>query len=281
VSSSTALLSPAVWRVLDGLQGAGSKVRRSGSGFAFACPAHDDQNPSGTLAEGADGRALVRCHAGCSTEAILAAIGLRMNDLFAEEPPASEPDRRVVARYGYHDVAGDLSYEVLRFGPAKEFRQRRPDGAGGWIWNLRGVERLPYRLPELLAAPLGEPVWLPEGEKDVESLVRLGLVASCNSGGAGKFGHDLVRWFADREVIVMCDQDGPGWAHGFRLAHQLEPAAASVRIVDILPSGKDVSDLAEHIHSSGGGDEDVRRLLKALADRDPMVLDDWRPVPCG
>ena len=277
---STSTLSPAVWRVLDRLQESGCKIRRNGSGFAFACPAHLDRNPSGTLSEGAEGRALVTCHAGCSTESILAAIDLRMGDLFVEPSPGAKQTRQVIARYQYRDPAGELRYEVLRYGPTKEFRQRRPAAGGGWTWNLQGVGRLPFRLPELLAAPLAQPVWIPEGEKDVELLVRLGLIASTNSGGAGKFGHELVPWFDGRDVIVVCDQDAAGWSHGFRLAHQLEPVAASVRIIDILPEGKDVSDVAQHVHAAGGRDDDVRRLLEAFADRDPMLLDDWTPVPC-
>jgi hypothetical protein len=94
-----------------------------------------------------------------------------------------------VAIYQYHDLAGVLRYECLRFATlgGKTFRQRRPDPSakGGWAWNLSDVERLPYRLPELAAADPGAMVFVAEGEKDVDTLRWHGLVATCNSEGAG------------------------------------------------------------------------------------------------
>lgn len=274
-------LSPAVWTVLQQLQDSGQKVRRSGSGFSFCCPAHDDRQASGVLSEGADGRALIHCHAGCSTEAVITALGLRMSALFPDDVPpqstAPGTDRRIATTYPYRDAEGTLRYEVVRFAP-KDFRQRRPDGRGGWVWNLQGVERLPYRLPEVLAGA-AEAVWITEGEKDADRLVEAGFVATCNSGGAGKFGPELVRWFKQRDVVIVADQDAAGWRHCFQVAWLLEPVAASARVVDILPAAKDVSDLAQQIQDHGGNQDDVRRLLLALADRAPMVLDDWAPVP--
>jgi len=49
------------------------------------------------------------------------------------------------------DEAGTLLYQVVRFAP-KDFRQRCPDGAGGWLWKLNGVRRVLYHLPEVRAA---------------------------------------------------------------------------------------------------------------------------------
>lgn len=60
------------------------RVRKSGSGWTARCPAHEDGSPSLSIGEGDDGRVLLRCHAGCTTEAIVAAIGLELRDLFAE-----------------------------------------------------------------------------------------------------------------------------------------------------------------------------------------------------
>ena len=102
----------------------------------------------------------------------------------------SSAKSRIVAEYDYTDPAGELLYQVIRFEP-KGFRQRRPDGKGGWIWNLKGVEPVLYKLPELFAAEAGPEtirltVYIVEGERDVETLEKWGLVATCNSGGAGK-----------------------------------------------------------------------------------------------
>jgi hypothetical protein len=90
-----------------------------------------------------------------------------------------------VAWYDYKDAGGTLLFQVVRFDP-KDFRQRRPSGSGGWIWNLKGVDRVLYRLPELLKAPPTTPVYVCEGEKDVDTLRAHMLVATCNPGGAAK-----------------------------------------------------------------------------------------------
>ena len=100
---------------------------------------------------------------------------------------------KIVASYDYTDEFGTLLFQVVRLAP-KTFRQRRPDGKGGWIWNLEGVTRVLYRLPDLMEAlALERRVFVVEGEKDVESLARLGIVATCNPGGAGKWRDGLRR----------------------------------------------------------------------------------------
>ena len=71
--------------------------------------------------------------------------------------------------YDYRDAQGHLVYQVVRRFP-KSFRQRRPDGRGGWIWNLDGVARVLYRLPELLKAAPHATIYIVEGEKDVDAM---------------------------------------------------------------------------------------------------------------
>src|SRR5512143_3457336 len=68
--------------------------------------------------------------------------------------------KRIAAIYEYRDEHGNLLFQTLRFEP-KDFRQRRPDGNGGWIWNLDGVRLVPYRLPEWKDKPY---VYIVEGE---------------------------------------------------------------------------------------------------------------------
>lgn len=77
-SSPNGELSVAVARTLELLHG----VTPTSNGWTAHCPAHDDQHPSLSIAEGDDGRCLLRCHTGCSVEEIVAAIGLRISDLF-------------------------------------------------------------------------------------------------------------------------------------------------------------------------------------------------------
>jgi hypothetical protein len=70
-----------VERVLERLE----RVKKNGGGWEARCPAHEDRQPSLRVGEGADGRVLLKCHAGCTVEAIVAAVGLELRDLFAGE----------------------------------------------------------------------------------------------------------------------------------------------------------------------------------------------------
>ena len=122
-------------------------------------------------------------------------------------------DERVIsATYDYADADGKLLYQVVRYAP-KSFLQRRPDGNDGWIWDLEGVKRVLYRLPELLAAPEHE-VWIVEGEKDADRLASLGFIATTNAGGAGKWRSEFSDLLRGRHVVVLPDNDETGRRHG-------------------------------------------------------------------
>jgi hypothetical protein len=141
------------------------------------CPAHRDIRRPNLALDARDGTVLLHCFAGCSQQAVL--TELRRRGLW---PPPSRDRRRstpgardrrqdaVLATYDYTDVAGRLLFQVVRFAP-KEFRQRRPNGRGGWLWNLDGVTPVLYRLPDVCAAiAQGQPIYVVEGEKDVEAV---------------------------------------------------------------------------------------------------------------
>ena len=88
--------------------------------------------------------------------------------------------------YDYTDEDGNFLFQVVRYDP-KDFKQRHIGGKGGWIWNLNGVRRVLYRLPELMAADPAKPVFIVEGEKDANRLIQQGLIATTNPMGAGKW----------------------------------------------------------------------------------------------
>jgi DNA primase len=198
-------------------------------------------------------------------------------------PAPTEPTKpngtrggREVARYPYIDRDGSLLFEVIRYQKpdgGKAFRQRRPDGHGGFVWNLEGVERVPYRLPKVLNA---ETVYLAEGEKDVHTLEAWGLVASCNPGGSGSSGlySGWADYFRGRHIVILPDNDGPGRKHATVVAAALLNVAASVRIVELpgLPAKGDVTDWRE----AGGTFEQFRDLTEAAAPMDAAVLAELR-----
>jgi hypothetical protein len=216
-------------------------AKRVGGGWQARCPAHDDRTPSLSLGEGDDGRILLKCHAGCAAGQIVAALGLEMHDLFIDDDghlPA------IIATYDYVDENGTVLYQVVRFAP-KDFRQRRPDGAGGWVWRLDGTRRVLYRLPRVRQAIAAmKRVFIVEGEKDVHAVEAKGYVATTNPGGAGKWRTEYSDMLRDADVVIVADRDQPGYAHARRIAKSIMDVASSVVLVEPAV-GKDVSDHLE------------------------------------
>jgi hypothetical protein len=103
--------------------------------------------------------------------------------------------RKISATYDYVDEADELLFQVVRFDP-KDFRQRRPDGAGDWDWSVKGVRQVPYRLPEVQEAIANDrTIVIVEGEKDADALWKLNIPATTNAGGAGKWSPALNEFF--------------------------------------------------------------------------------------
>lgn len=224
-------------RVHDALAAAGS--RSDHTGRSWQCPAHDDNAPSLSVGRGSKGADVVlHCHAGCPTEDVVAALGLTLADLY-DEPREKRNDRPVkVAEYPYCDENGVLLYTVVRYAP-KTFRQYAADGTP----SIKGVRRVPYRLPQVRAeAAAGGTVLVVEGEKDVDNLAAAGVVATCNSGGAGKWTDDHTRHLRGAgEIVVVADRDEPGRAHAAQVADSLQRAGIRYRVVE-PGAGKDISD---------------------------------------
>ena len=237
------------------------KEHARGNGWSAKCPAHDDQRASLTIGEGEDGRALVKCHAGCANEAIVTALGMTMADLMPTKGMHGARSA-IAATHDYRDEAGDLLFQVVRFEP-KGFRQRKPNAAGGWDWSVKGTRRVPYRLPELLADPAAT-VYVVEGEKDADNLACRGLVATCNSGGAAKWTAELSKYLAGRQVIILPDADEAGRKHSQQVAALLSGVASSSKVVELpgLPAKGDVSDWL----AAGGTREELERLADEAAE---------------
>jgi hypothetical protein len=199
-------------------------------------------------------------------------VGRKVTDLFHDQ----NRDRPhalgyPIATYDYFDLTGRLLlYQVVRFEP-KDFRCRRPDGSGGWIWSIDGVPVVPYRLDGLAEA---RRIYIGEGEKDCDTLANLGLIATTNHGGAGKWRDAHTRALVDAavpEVVVLRDNDRPGVAHQEAVARACATAGLRVKCVALpgLPPlqekhGEDVSDWLSAGHSVSE--------LEALADAAPVFV---------
>ena len=262
-------------------------VRPAGAGsFTARCPAHADGRASLHVSQGDEGRTLVKCHAGCDTEDVLRAAGLCMEDLFekrsgtATKAKKEEPLGPIVDAYVYEDENGQSLYRVTRH-VGKQFRQWSPDGKDGWILGLNGARPVPYNLGRVLTAVKnGEPVVIVEGEKDVLSLTSLGVAATCNSGGAGKWRAEFAPFFKGADVVVLPDNDEPGRKHAEHVASTLHGTAKTVRVVT-LPGLAEKGDVSDWL-AAGGTVAGLDALCEAAPIwTPPVVKEDVPPAAAG
>jgi hypothetical protein len=161
----------------------------------------------------------------------------------------------IVARYEYRLGDGTLYLQVCRTA-AKGFFQNKWNGQM-WVPGKPDGPKIPYRLPELLAAPLTVKVHIAEGEKDTDALGKLGFTATTNSEGASAWTDDLNDYFKDRHVYIHEHNDEQGRKRVQQIARALEPIAASVRVIR-LPGLKEHGDISDWLESDPSG----ARLMK-------------------
>ncbi|MBK6760405.1 MAG: DUF3987 domain-containing protein [Ignavibacteria bacterium] len=179
----------------------------------------------------------------------------------------------MISHYPYRDESGDVQYRVVvdRTSKSKKtvFQQRYVDGE--FVNGMIGVILLLFRLPELLAAiARGETVYICEGEKDVMRLVGLGLVATTNTGGAGKWLAEYAKYFDGAHVVIVGDIDEAGSLHVRQVTESLleHGTLASLRVVDLttlgrpLPPKGDVSDFLD----AGGSIHEVTMAAEAAPE---------------
>lgn len=254
------------------------------SGYYMAkCPAHDDKKASLSITKGDDGKILLHCHAGCPTESICESLGLTMKDLF-DEPVKAQEAAQIVATYDYTDLSGDLLLAQKLRKSDKTFAWRRPDGRGGWEYNRKGLNLLPYN-----AANIGgsKAVYLVEGEKDVNTLKRIGKAAVSLPDGAGsKWKDSYAEVFKGKHVAIIEDNDEPGRKFAEMAAGKLHGNAASVRILDLtriladLPEHGDTTDLIMRMGDTEGI-EAIARLARGTKEWKPDAtnIESFRDCP--
>lgn len=226
------------------------------------CPAHQDAHNSLSISTGQDRRILLKCHAGCSVDAIAGALGLSVKDLF-QDKPREKP--QIVATYTYPNGAQKLRYSD------KHFSWRRPDGKGGWIYNRQGVPRSLYIAGELVGA-----VFACEGEKDADNLhkLRLNAVSGEDGAGPGKWRKEYTEQLRGLSVCIFPDNDDVGRAYAQETAAALHGVASSVRVLDLstvwptMPDHADISDLIAR-----AGPEKTRDLIAQMIKQTP----EWTP----
>jgi len=228
-------------------------VRRiGGNEYRARCPfpGHEDENPSFNF----NNQTGQYCCHGCGRRGDAIHFYAKINDLNTKRDfpkilngiasdfniPMESTKKRLIRTYDYTDAQGQTLFQVCRFEP-KEFKQRQPDGNGGWIWNLKGLSPVLYRLPEVRKA---QEVLIVEGEKDVDNLLALGFTATTCPMGAKKWRPEYNNNLKGKHVVLIPDNDNEGKEHVALVGASLNGTAASLKLLELpgLPSKGDVSD---------------------------------------
>jgi putative DNA primase/helicase len=224
------------------------------------CKFHDDEKPSMSISFA---KGTWKCHACNVGGGILdferkltgkqdAECWAAINTTIGRDGPKH---KQIDATYDYTDAAGTLVFQSVRYAEPKDFRQRRPNGKGGWIWDIDGVIRYLFNLPALVRANV---VLIAEGEKDALNLQKaaaglpdedgkLSYAATCNIGGAGKWLDSYSPFCAGKRAFVFQDNDEPGRKHAQQVSVGVSKHAQAVHLVKLpgLAEHGDVSDYLE------------------------------------
>lgn len=231
---------------MDRIRGLLHGVKGRESEYKAQCPAHEDKEPSLTVAWKVD-RVLLHCHAGCPADAILYSLGLDWPDLFESQPDKDRP--AVVRSYLYENAKGEPWFWKDRYYP-KDFRLRLPGTDPGDRTGLNSRPYVLYHMPRLwrgLRAGNAR-VYVVEGEKDVESCERHGLLATTPPSSEWRPEYTAALKGA-AEVIIVADQDAMkpdgslGKGHQFAIQARDSLRAASTPVKVVAPAaGKDSTD---------------------------------------
>jgi hypothetical protein len=276
------------------------EAKKAGNGWSARCPAHDDRRASLSIAQGDDGTALVKCHAGCDTAAVLAAVGLKLADLFPPKAgpaptrngkPASggrafatakdavaELERQHGKRsalWNYYDAQGKPVGVVVRWdGPNGKDIRPVTRHADGWRIAQMPDPRPLYGLPDL-AAP--RRVVICEGEKAADAARSLGFIATTSAGGSQAAAKTDWRPLAGKEAWIIPDNDAPGRKYADTVAGILAKLTPSpvVRVVELpdLPDGGDIVDWID-AHGDAAEPDAMRAEIETLA----QAVEPWRPA---
>ena len=260
------------------------QVKKYGNGKAQAlCPAHPDKEASLTITRGNDGKTLLKCHAGCSSESVVLASGLKMADLFSENRLSEErwrtyiesrEKRKIEAVYNYVSTNGEYAYTKIRlegkkmlFGMLKDER---------FEYGLKGRSKKEFNaifgsIPRIKEAiERNEPIFIPEGEKDVNTLIKKGYAAfSC--GGANDWNKNASELCNGAEVIILADNDDPGKKLAATIKKDLKGISKSVKIIVPMPDTPkaDITDYFDVGHTV----EEFENLMRTVDDTKCICTD--------
>ena len=241
------------------------------------CPCHNDKKASLSITDKGD-KIVMKCHAGCDTEDIIATVGLTFKDLGSEEAAAATTwkedlidyeGKNIEAVYDYTDENGKYLYSKVRF-QGKVIRYITVDYAKDTYQKGKpeGVNVL-YNLPATLKAiKKGFPVYITEGEKDANTLKNLGLTAT-TAGSVSDWKKSYASYFIGAKVIILPDNDAPGLELKDKITRDLRPFAHSVK--SVITSKADKGDVTDYIDTEKHSKDDLQNLINEV----PAIVAPW------
>jgi len=273
-------------------------AKKNGDGWSARCPAHEDGRASLSIAEGDDGRALVKCHAGCRADAICAAVGLSVLDLMPTADTLAIPGKHsrngkpststyqaakaaiaaLERKYGkrsalwtYHDAQGDPIGVIVRWDKA-DGKEIRPVARHGDRWIIGGMPepRPLYHLPDVVDA---DRVFVCEGEKATDAARAIGLTATTSAHGSQSPNKTDWSPLAGKDVVILPDNDEAGEEYAdavTAILAKLKPAPVA-KVVELpeLPEKGDIHDWLEARDAHDPGE--LWATIEKLSDEAPVV----------
>ena len=247
------------------------------------CPAHDDRQASLTITKGRK-CTLFRCHAGCDLDSILSAAGLEKKDTFYELEYSKQSNwrfyvesrekRKIEAVYNYVSCNGSYAYTKIRLDGKK------------FIYGILSNDRFTYGLPKNMsrksfnaiygnikainkAVADNAPIFVVEGEKDVNTLSKHGYVAFC-CGGACDWNPEIAGIVQNANVIILADNDDAGMNSANIILQDVQNVAKSAKIVVPMPDipKADISDYFQAGHSK----QEFEQMIKSVTEKRVNVM---------
>jgi hypothetical protein len=252
-------------------------AKRANGQWVASCPVpshgkgNGDKNPSLSVHIDDEGKPLFHCHGGCTQESVFQTIrDMQLLPELEERPdplanikPLPKVEFQQEWQYQDEDRVTVFVKHRLRIGEiGKTYRLYKVDSDGKRYPTLGDARIVPYKLPELLdAKTAGRIIYLAEGEKAVDALMSLGVVATTAHSGAGHWPEAITEYFAGANVVILPDNDLSGWSYARKAAEAILPIAKALKVVDL--GLQDQGDDAFEFIEAGGGRAELAALVKA------------------
>ena len=252
-------------------------AKKANGQWVASCPVpghgkgNGDKNPSLSIDINDQGVPLFHCHGGCSQEDVFQTIRSRnlLPELMERPDPLANikpiPRNVLEQEWQYQDEDRQTVFVKQRYkvGEAgKTYRLYKVDADGRRHSSLGDARIVPYNLPQLLdAKTAGRNIFLVEGEKAADAITSIGMIATTAHTGAGSWPEAITEYFAGAQVIILPDNDVPGWQYAHKAAAAILPIAKSVKVVDLGLQGQ--GDDAYEFIEAGAGREKLVALVKA------------------